>query len=87
MVIDVSALEGIEIDTLKQVASIQPGVRSMALTLAAEQEGLSFPVPHCPSVGLSGFCLGGGLGWNGPARGMSTHSIVERKSLPPTARY
>ena len=77
MVIDVSALEGIEIDTLKQVASIQPGVRSMALTLAAEQEGLSFPVPHCPSVGLSGFCLGGGLGWNGPQRGgMSTHSIV-----------
>lgn len=77
MVIDVSALDGIKIDASKQLASIQPGVRSLALTLAAEKEGLSFPVPHCPSVGLSGFCMGGGLGWNGPQRGgMSTHSIV-----------
>ena len=77
MVIDVSALDEVEIDEEKQVASIQPGVRSLHLVTAAREKGLSFPVPHCPSVGLSGFTMGGGIGWNYPQRGgMATHSIV-----------
>ncbi|TXG77529.1 MAG: FAD-binding oxidoreductase [Rhodocyclaceae bacterium] len=34
-------------------------------------------MPHCPSVGLGGFTMGGGIGWNYPQRGgVSTHSIV-----------
>lgn len=77
MVLDVSALDDIEIDEDKQIASIQPGVRSLHLVTAAREKGLSFPVPHCPSVGLSGFTMGGGIGWNYPQRGgMATHSIV-----------
>lgn len=77
MVLDVSALTEIKIDASKQVAAIQPGVRSLDLVQAARAKGLSFPVPHCPSVGLSGFTMGGGIGWNYPQwGGMSTHSIV-----------
>lgn len=77
MTIDVSAMGGITIDESQKIASIQPGVRSLDLVLAAREKGLSFPVPHCPSVGLAGFTLGGGIGWNYPQRGgMSTHSIV-----------
>jgi FAD/FMN-containing dehydrogenase len=77
MVIDVSALSEIRIDLSKQLASIQPGVRSLDLTIAAGKEGLSFPVPHCPSVGLSGFSMGGGIGWNYPQHGgVAVHSIV-----------
>ena len=77
MVIDVSALDDIQIDVSTQVAAIQPGVRSLHLVTAAREKGLSFPVPHCPSVGLSGFTMGGGIGWNYPQRGgMATHSIV-----------
>ena len=77
MVIDLSALREVRIDTSKQTASIQPGVRSLQLTRAAEKQGLSFPVPHCPSVGVSGFALGGGIGLNYAQHGgMATHSIV-----------
>jgi FAD/FMN-containing dehydrogenase len=36
-----------------------------------------FPVPHCPSVGVTGFTMGGGIGWNYPQLGgMAVHSIV-----------
>ena len=43
----------------------------------ARAQGLSFPVPHCPSVGLSGFTMGGGIGWNYPqCGGVSTFSIM-----------
>jgi len=77
LLIDVSAMGGIEIDEARQVASIQPGVRSLELVTAARSKGLSFPVPHCPSVGLPGFTLGGGIGWNYAQHGgVSTHSIV-----------
>jgi FAD/FMN-containing dehydrogenase len=77
MLIDLSAMDGITIDTTRQVASIQPGVRSLELVQEARAKGLSFNVPHCPSVGLTGFSLGGGLGWNWPQRGgVATHSIV-----------
>ena len=77
MVLDLSMLTDIEIDPVKQVAAVQPGVRSLDLVTAARARGLSFPVPHCPSVGLSGFTMGGGIGWNYPQwGGMATHSIV-----------
>ncbi len=75
--IDVSAMSDIQIDESKQIASIQPGVRSLQLVTAAREKGLSFPVPHCPSVGLSGFVMGGGIGLNYPQLGgVATFSIV-----------
>lgn len=77
LLIDVSAMDEIKIDVAKQTASIQPGVRSLEMVQAARAKGLSFPVPHCPSVGLGGFTMGGGLGWNWSQRGgVATHSIV-----------
>lgn len=77
LLIDVSAMGEIKIDGARQIASVQPGVRSLELVTTAREQGLSFPVPHCPSVGLGGFTMGGGIGWNYPQRGgVSTHSIV-----------
>jgi len=75
--IDVSAMSDIQIDESTQIASIQPGVRSLQLVTDAREKGLSFPVPHCPSVGLSGFVMGGGIGWNYPQQGsVAAFSIV-----------
>ena len=76
MLLDVAPLNDIQIDSSKQIASIQPGVKSLQLVTEARSEGLSFPVPHCPSVGLSGFVMGGGIGWNySHCGGMSCFSI------------
>ncbi len=77
LLIDLSAMDEIVIDESKEIASIQPGVRSLPLIQATRAKGLAFPVPHCPSVGLSGFTMGGGMGWNWAQRGgMATHSIA-----------
>jgi FAD/FMN-containing dehydrogenase len=76
MLLDVANLNKVEIDSGKQIASIQPGVKSIQLVTEAHKQGLSFPAPHCPSVGLSGFTMGGGIGWNYSAHGgMSCFSI------------
>lgn len=76
VLIDLSALNDIQIDVSRQIASIQSGVMSAPLITAAREKGLSFPVPHCPSVGLGGFLMGGGFGWNYAHRGgMSCFSV------------
>jgi FAD/FMN-containing dehydrogenase len=76
IIIDVSLLNDIEIDIENRIASIGGGVKSAPLVAAAREEGLSFPVPHCPTVGVGGFTMGGGFGWNYSHRGgMSCFSI------------
>ncbi|MEW7988179.1 MAG: FAD-binding oxidoreductase [Candidatus Thiodiazotropha sp.] len=77
MLLDLSGMSELDIDQQQKIASVQPGVRSDQLVRAAREKGLSFPVPHCTSVGISGFVMGGGIGWNYPQNGgMATFSIV-----------
>ena len=77
MLLDVGNMANLEIDESKRLASIQPGVRSIQLMAAAREKGLSFPTPHCPTVCLSGFTMGGGQGWNwGSSEGMACFSIA-----------
>lgn len=76
VLIDLSAMTGVQVDVPRQIASIQPGVRSLQLITETGAKGLSFPGPHCPSVGLGGFLMGGGIGWNYAHRGgVATFSI------------
>lgn len=67
--IDLSSLNDVQVDVTRQIARVQPGARSIQLTLEAGAKGFSFPVPHCPTVGLGGFLMGGGIGWNYTHRG------------------
>jgi hypothetical protein len=77
ILIDLSGLHDIQVDASKQIASVQPGVRSLQLVATLEPQGLAFPVPHCPMVSLGGFLMGGGLGWNYADSGdIACHSVV-----------
>ncbi len=67
--LSLSALNDVRIDPVQRIASIQPGTRSLQLVTMAREKGLCFPVPHCPTVGLGGFVMGGGIGWNYSHRG------------------
>jgi FAD/FMN-containing dehydrogenase len=50
-------------------ATVQPGVTGHDLTRALAPYDHAFPVAHRGSVPLSGFVLGGGVGWNSRAWG------------------
>jgi len=76
VLLDLSGLHAIEIDPARRIASVGPGARGVQLMSAAREHGLAFPVPHCPSVGLGGFVMGGGIGLNyGHRGGFATFSI------------
>jgi FAD/FMN-containing dehydrogenase len=87
MLVDVSRLQSIEIDAAAGEAVVGPGVIGRRLNEELVVHGLAFPTAHCGMVPISGFLLGGGLGWNGNAwGGMSTYNIVEVEIVTPDGR-
>jgi FAD/FMN-containing dehydrogenase len=86
--LDLSPLTDIRVDAGRQIASIQTGVRSLQLISALAPHGLCFPTPHCASVGMGGFLLGGGLGWNHPYRGgVATFNIDAAELVTADGRH
>ncbi|ADZ71007.1 FAD-binding oxidoreductase [Polymorphum gilvum] len=71
MVIDLGALKGLQIDTAARSARVEPAVTNVEMATALDQKGLAFPLGHCGSVPMSGYLLGGGVGWNGGAWGFA----------------
>ena len=71
LLLDLSRLDAVEIDPVARTARVEPVVSNRELARRLEAHGLAFPLGHCPSVSVSGYLLGGGLGWNpgmwGPA--------------------
>ncbi len=65
ILLDISRLQSVEIDTEKSEAIIGPGVIARGLNELLGEEDLAFPTAHCGMVPLSGYLLGGGCGWNG----------------------
>ncbi len=69
MLLDLSALTEIAVDADAMVAAVGPGTVGRDLDAALTERGLFFPIGHCGTVGLGGFALGGGYGWNSRTRG------------------
>jgi FAD/FMN-containing dehydrogenase len=71
LLLDLSRLRAIDINAPRHRASVQPAVKSGDFAAALAPHGLAFPVGHCSDVGLGGYILNGGFGWNmgewGPA--------------------
>jgi FAD/FMN-containing dehydrogenase len=68
LVIDLGDLQELEYDDATGVVRVSPAVQGGAvLAPYLDSRGRFFPGGHCPTVGVGGFLLQGGQGWN--ARG------------------
>ncbi|WP_232059418.1 FAD-binding oxidoreductase [Kineobactrum salinum] len=77
VLVDLSRLQNIEVDTSRNVARVGAGVLGRGLNEELARHGLAFPTAHCGMVPVSGYLLGGGLGWNSTAwGGMSVFNVV-----------
>lgn len=75
LLLDVSRLDSVEIDSEARTAVVGPGVRGDELLEALLPRGLFFPAGHCPGVALGGYLLQGGFGWNGRVYGPACMSV------------
>ena len=77
LLIDLGRLRDITFDPLTGIATANPAVKGGAeLTPFLTAQGRAFPGGHCPSVGIGGFLLQGGQGWNSRRHGWACESVV-----------
>ena len=76
MLLDTSQLRRAEIDAAAGTAWIEPGLRSAEFIELTRPLGWAFPAAHTDIVGLGGYLIGGGLGWNMPVWDIACRSII-----------
>jgi FAD/FMN-containing dehydrogenase len=76
MLIDVSRMRAFSVDAVARTASLQPGLLGTELNRALRKHDLFFPSGHCMTVGLGGFLLQGGFGWNSRLWGPACVSVT-----------
>ncbi|XVQ86393.1 FAD-binding oxidoreductase [Microbispora siamensis] len=75
LLIDLSALQEVTVDAANRRATVRPAVRGTVFNALLAADGLVFPSGHCPSVGVGGFLIGGGYGWNSRHLGPACFSV------------
>ena len=75
LLLDVSALREVELDVEAMTATVGPGCHGDELLELLAEHDLFFPAGHCPGVGLGGYLLQGGYGWNGRVHGPACMSV------------
>jgi hypothetical protein len=76
IVIDLSALNAVEVDVQGRVAHAQAGARAGSLDGATQPSALATVLGTCSSVGLGGLSTGGGFGWLSGKYGLTCDNIV-----------
>jgi FAD/FMN-containing dehydrogenase len=76
LLLDVSRLDHCRVDAGRMTAEVGPGKSASGFATELDARGLFFPSGHCEGIGLGGFLLQGGYGWNSPAIGMACESVL-----------
>jgi FAD/FMN-containing dehydrogenase len=76
LLIDMSRLNTIAIDAAAKTAIVGPGCLCGDLNGALAKAGLFFPVAHAYTVGMGGFLLQGGFGWNSRVMGLGCENVI-----------
>ncbi|MCM2605511.1 FAD-binding oxidoreductase [Rossellomorea marisflavi] len=77
LVIDISRLNRLELDREKNLLRMEAGAKNTAVYDFVGSNGYAFPGGTCPTVGVSGFTLGGGWGYSSRLLGLGCDSLAE----------
>ncbi len=77
LVIDVSELSSVEVDVSNGTVTVGTGCRLVDLYAGLAPHSVAVPGGSCPSVGVAGLTLGGGLGVLGRLLGLTCDSLLE----------
>jgi FAD/FMN-containing dehydrogenase len=76
MLLDLSKMQSIEVDPATQTVWTNPGVLGSAVNFELATHGLITPTAHHIDVGIGGFVLCGGFGWNSRLWGNGSEHVV-----------
>jgi FAD/FMN-containing dehydrogenase len=75
-VLDLRKLNGIHVDHAHGIATIGAGAQLIDVYAGLAAHGATLPAGSCPSVGITGVTLGGGMGLAGRAFGLTADNLV-----------
>jgi FAD/FMN-containing dehydrogenase len=76
LIVDVTRMGSVAFDAASGTATIGAGARLVDVYAALATRGVTVPGGSCPTVGLAGLALGGGVGVVGRAYGLTSDSLV-----------
>jgi hypothetical protein len=75
LLLDLSQMRSVVVDAAGRTATVEPGAIGSELSEKLRALDLFFPTGHCITVGLGGFLLQGGFGWNSKVWGPACASV------------
>lgn len=87
LVIDVSRLAGISVDTRSNVATIGAGAQLIDIYNVLGSHDRLLPGGSCPTVGIAGLAMGGGIGVFGRKYGLTLDNMREVSLVTADARH
>lgn len=82
ILIDLGNYKIMQVDAVNKIARASPSMTGRELnSVLVKEYQLMFPGGHCPDVGLGGFLLQGGMGWNCRVRYQRQFSITSSEVL------
>ncbi|GAC1368462.1 MAG: FAD-binding oxidoreductase [Pseudarthrobacter sp.] len=81
VVIDFSALRGVEVDPGARVALVQPGALWSDVDVATQAHGLVTPGGIVTHTGVAGLTVGGGFGWLSRRWGLTSDNLLSARML------
>ncbi len=76
VIIDLTHFDTYQINKEAMTAKVGPALGSNVLLQKLLKQNLFFPAGHCEGVGLGGYLLQGGFGWNSRKIGMACESVL-----------
>ena len=76
LLLDLSLMRSIEVDTAARRATVQPGVLGGEMDRATQEHGLATTLGTISHTGIAGLTLGGGMGWLMRKHGLACDNLV-----------
>lgn len=76
LLIDLSLMKGVHVDTQRRIVRAQPGARLGDLDHETQAFGLAVSAGIVTTTGIAGLTLGGGFGWITPKYGLTVDNLL-----------
>jgi hypothetical protein len=86
MVLDLRNLRGISVDPRAGTATIGAGSQLIDVYAALAGRGVTIPAGSCPSVGIAGHAMGGGMGLAGRQFGLTADNLLSARIVTADGR-